>query len=109
MTTAGERDKRVQFQRRTSTENELGSEDEISWPLIEKAWAKVLYGAGAERRQAAMERSSQAATFIVLSTSKLRTVGEGDRIWFMNKGWDITSIAPVGRADIHFTATSQGS
>lgn len=108
MTAIGERDKRIEFQRRTVVENALGGEDEVSWPPIEKAWAKVLFGTGAERREAAVERSSQAATFDVAASSKRRTVTAGDRILFMGRGWDITSIALIGRDRIDFTAVAAG-
>lgn len=109
MTAIGERDRRIEFQRRTVVENALGNDDEVNWPKIEGAWAKVLYGTGRERREAASERATQVATFDVETTAARRTVTEGDRIWFRGRGWNITSIAPIGRDRIDFTAVTSGS
>lgn len=107
MTPSGQRDALVRFERASVTTTSMGVEEEGPWSPIEQAWAKVLYGTGAERRQAASEAASATATFRVLSTSALRGVGERDRIVDRDgRAWDITGIAPIGvNAEIEFTAT----
>ena len=105
-TPARQRERRIQFERATIARNAIGVEEPSAWSLIEKAWAKVLFGTGQERRAAGAEGATQTATFRVLSTIALRTVTERDRILFDGRGWSITSIAPVGVNDeIEFTAT----
>jgi SPP1 family predicted phage head-tail adaptor len=104
-TPAGDRDKRIEFQRETVTKSGLGV-DVPSWSLVQKAWAKVLFGTGNERRQAASEGASMTATFRVLVTTELNTVTERDRIWFRDIAWGITSIAEIGRAEFEFTAVA---
>lgn len=107
MTAIGEFDTLVEFQRATIVRSPLGVEQPGEWAETEKAWSKVLYGTGAERRQAAAEGASQTATFRVASTAKLRGVIEQDRILMKGAGWGITSIAPIGVNDeIEFTATT---
>jgi hypothetical protein len=53
----------------------------------------VFYGRGDERRQAAMEQGSQAATFQVLDNSVTRAMTVSDRIVHGGANWDIVGIA----------------
>lgn len=107
MTPAGDRDRKVQFQRVTSTLSGLGTVEDSSWMLLEAAWAKVLFGTGTERRQAGAEGAAQTATFRVLSTPVLRIATERDRILYDGRAWDIVSISPIGgeACEIEFVAT----
>lgn len=103
-TGAGARDQRVTFQRRSVTTDSMGVEVP-SWADLEPAWAKVLYGTGAERREAGALSAAQTATFRVRSTSALRSVTSADQIVHRNgQVWNITSIALIGRFEIEFTA-----
>jgi head-tail adaptor len=105
MTTAGKRTRRVALQKGTPTSDDYGGET-IVWATHTDAFAEVLFGTGQERREAAQEAGSQAATFIVPWTPKLAQVVLRDRIEGLGSTWDITSIAPVGlNKEIHFTAT----
>jgi head-tail adaptor len=72
--------------------------------MIAPAWAKILYGRGEERRGAAAEGSVMTATFRVITSVKLRTVTEENRILYGAEAWDIVSVAPIGRGEIEFTA-----
>lgn len=107
MTPAGKRDKRITFQRATVTRSALGGDSAPSWNTLCERWARVTYGTGAERRNAATEQSVQPATFRVLADSATRAVVATDRISFDGLAWDITGIAPIGApSEIEFTATA---
>ncbi len=104
MMRAGELDSKVIFQK-----PEDGGEDAFGEPLpgwIEhaKAWAKVLYGRGEERRTAAIEGVDQPAIFLVRATARTRVLSAKDRILFAGSTWDITNVAPIGRVRVELTA-----
>ena len=104
MTTAGKRNRRILFERAGSATDDYGGEVS-TWAPHAEAWAEVLLGSGQERREAAQEAGSQAATFIVLWTPTLATVTIKDRIVGLGSTWDITNAAPMGlNREIHFTA-----
>lgn len=103
MSRAGFRTDRIVFERATLTTDDYGTEIP-SWASWAPALASVRYGTGSERRQAAVERGGQAATFRVLATAKTRAVGIADRIVFGGYAWDIEGIAPIGRSEIELTA-----
>ena len=102
---AGKRDKRIVFERFTTTQNDYGEEIE-AWAPAFKRWAQVWMGKGSERREAAMEQGSQAATFAVLADSGTRAVTLKDRIVHAGSVWDIQGIAPdtPQRGEIEITA-----
>ncbi len=102
---AGERTTRATFERGTASTDDYGGET-LVWASVTMAWAKVLYGTGAERRQAAQESADQPVTIMVNWTPPLATVGPKDRVSFDGFAWDITGIpARVGLNDeIHLTA-----
>lgn len=103
--TAGKRSRLVTFERSTPTENEYG-EQIAAWATYATAFAEVLFGTGAERREAAQEGGTQAATFICEWGPTLDAVTITDRVQFDGSVWDITSRAPVGlNRELHFTAT----
>lgn len=103
---AGERNRRIDFVRLDTATDDYGGEIESAPDQVAGVFAKVMFGTGQERREAAQEAGSQAATFIVLWTPKLDAVGVTDRIRFDGADWDITNIAPVGlNRELHFTAT----
>ena len=104
MSSRGQYDRKVEFQRANIARSGLGVEQAPSWSQIEPAWAKILYGRGEERRSAAAEGSVLTATFRVLTTENLRTVTEDDRILYGTEAWDIISVAPIGRGEIEFAA-----
>jgi head-tail adaptor len=101
----GTRDTLITFQRGT-----LGGDDYTDgvlgppWNEITQAWARVKYGTGQERREAAQERMSQAATFECEWSETLASIELTDRITFDGDAWDIISKAPLGHREIHFAA-----
>ena len=107
MTPVSQRNRRIVFQRGTATAGGLGTEPAHNWDDYCLGWARVLFGSGQERRQAAADGATMTATFRVPSNSDTRSVTERDRIWFDERAWDIASIATIGLNDeIDFTATA---
>lgn len=109
MIPAGERPTLVRFQRGTPNGDDYTDESSIDWETLTldvKVAAKVLYGTGQERRQAAQEGAEQAATIMVNWTPTLAGVVPKDRATFDGFEWDITAPpARVGLNDeLHFTA-----
>lgn len=100
--TAGRRDQLITLSRFTTTQDEYGEEIQ-AWAPIGTEWAAIFYGAGSERRQAAMEQASQTATFQILANELTRSLTVQDRIEF-NGNWDIQSISPMQRGLIEATA-----
>lgn len=109
---AARRIHRIEFQRLASAEDALGGTDGAAWANLfdQPRPAAVFYGTGAERRAAAVESATQAATFNVLADSETRTVRTKDRIIFDGAAWDITAVSPIGGPvpfEIDFTATAK--
>jgi head-tail adaptor len=65
--------------------------------------ADVRFGTGQERREAAQESASQAATFECVRTPTLEAVPVTARIAFDGSQWDITGRAPLDHKTISFT------
>lgn len=103
---AGRRDQLITIQRATVTTDDYGAEVP-TWATHAQEWAAIFYGRGDERRQAAMEQGSQAATFQVLANAATRTVTLKDRIEHDGAVWDIQGISPdtPKRGSIELTAT----
>lgn len=104
---AGTRNRRITFLRPDTNTDVYGGEIEAPGPdQLASEFAKVLFGTGQERREAAQETADQAATFICVWSPKLDAVKITDRIGFDAAEWDITNIAPVGlNRELHFTGT----
>ncbi len=105
MTQPGERDRLVAFERPVARTSAMGRETAKDFSPLCSEWAKVLFGTGAERRQAGVDGASQAATFIVPDNSATRGVTPRDTIWFDDLRWSVTGNVPVG-ADRHITAVA---
>lgn len=103
---AGERDQLLTFERMGAAVPNAMNEPVRAWALLGKEYGAVWWGNSAERREAGREQASQAAVFVTGSTSMTRGVKVTDRIIHNGAAWDITGIAPMNRADIHFTATA---
>lgn len=105
MIPAGERTTLVTFETGAATTDDYGGET-LAWSTVATVMAKVLYGTGSERRQAAQESTQQAVTIMVNWTPTLADVGPKDRASFDGFAWDITAPpARVGMNDeLHFTA-----
>lgn len=110
MAGAGERDQLVQFYPITVGEDAAGLETETDGTPV-PAWAKVLYGTGAERREAGAAGSHQAATFIVDTCASLRAATARWEIDHAGARWGVTSMIPAGIAqrELHVTAVRKGA
>ncbi|MCW3837813.1 head-tail adaptor protein [Sphingomonas canadensis] len=107
MLPAGARNRRIEFQRAHHVKSPLGPKVPAEWQHVQMAWAAVSYGRAEERRNAAAEGASAAATFRVLSSAALRALRETDcRILMDGQAWNVTAITPVnGRNfELEFTA-----
>jgi SPP1 family predicted phage head-tail adaptor len=104
MIPAGERTTPATFERGTASTDDYGGET-LTWAELAQVAAKVLYGTGQERRQAAQEGAQQAATVMVNYTPTLASVAAKDRVLFDGVEWDIASPpARVGLNDeLHFS------
>jgi len=100
---AGERNQLITFERATATVDDYGGEAS-AWATYATAWALVLRGTGAERREASQEVGSQQATFDCDWTPTLDAVKVTDRINYRGDVWDITDAAPSANRKIQFTA-----
>ena len=100
---AGARTESIGFERAETTRGPSGQQRE-EWVAFAGAKASIYWGSGSERRQAAQEAGSQAASFVVLATSRMRGVSIRDRITYGGASWDILSIVPRGRDEIEFNA-----
>lgn len=99
----GKRESLITIQRGTVTADDYGGETTV-WSTLITARARVRYGTGQERREAAQERMVQAATFECEWNVGLATVIPTDRIVFDGDNWDIISDSPLGHREIHFAA-----
>jgi head-tail adaptor len=76
-----------------------------AWAPYTTAWARVRYGTGAERREAAQETASQAATFEIGWSPKVAATLPIDRIVVSGAKWDISSVITIGlNEEVHITA-----
>lgn len=103
---AGPRKDLIVFQKYVQTENSFGEPVKADTPTeIGRAYAEVIYGKGSERREAALESATLAATFRVRADSMTRAITAGDEIAFDGGVWDIESNVPLDRDGREITAT----
>lgn len=95
MSGAGPRDKLITFQRDTGTGKDgFGGKNE-NWTTYCTEWASVRFGSAQERREAAQETATQAATFRVLAHTLTLALTPKDRIsGYLGANWDIISVSP---------------
>lgn len=105
---AGKRDRRITFQRSAKARSGLGVVQDGAWSTLGNRLAQVRFGSSAERREAAVERATQGATFRVLADGLTRTITVQDRIEYQGLSYDIEGIAPIGRGptEIEFTGVA---
>lgn len=104
MTQPGERSQLVRIQRAVTAADDYGGESK-TWHDLGTAWAAVRYGTGQERREAAQENASQAATFDFDYSPQTAGIRPTDRLYCFDTVWDVAS-AVVIRANeaVHVTA-----
>lgn len=91
--TASRRNRLIRIERNEVTEDAFGGEI-FTWGFLTKEWAQVIFAKGSERREAAQERASAAATFIILANPVTNGISAQHRIVFDGSNWDITSNIP---------------
>lgn len=111
---AGTLDRFVRLERRSVTEDPYGGEVE-TWSTLADRRASVRFGTGQERREAAQEGSTLAATFRLRRDPATATLNTTDRLRFdaLDGGadpasapaWDIVSVVPFERDAIDIVAT----
>jgi head-tail adaptor len=104
VTDPGERFHLVALQRAVVTSNDYG--DELrNWSNFGTAYAAVLYGDGQERRQAAQENATQAATFNFDWNPTVAGIRPTDRLFCFDTHWDVASAVVIrGNKEVHVTA-----
>lgn len=106
MTDPGERFHVVTLQRRTTASDDHGGITE-TWHSLGTAYAAVRHGTGQERREAAQENATQAATFEFDWNPTVAALRPTDRLQCFDTVWDIASVAVIaGNRDVHITAVS---
>jgi head-tail adaptor len=104
VTDPGERPHLVEIQRGITTTDDYG-QGGTTWHELATGWAKIRYGTGQERRQAAQENAAQAATFEFDWNPTLAGVRPSDRLYVFSTVWDITSNVTIGaNRESHITA-----
>ncbi|MFC0684632.1 phage head completion protein [Novosphingobium clariflavum] len=104
---AGKRDKLVKLQRYTATEDDYGEDNPATWPEFGQEWARIIWGRGSERREAAQMQAQQAATIQVLDNSNTRSLRAKDRFAWNGMNFDIAaSGVPVNRGELEFVVTA---
>jgi head-tail adaptor len=102
----GDRPHLVSVQRASVTVDTYGNETP-GWGALTTAWARVRYGTGQERREAAQERASQAATFEFDWNPTLAALTPKDRLVVFETAWDIASAVVIGgNYEVHVAAVA---
>lgn len=81
----------IVVERATVVSDDYGA-DTQTWTPYYSGFADVLMGSGQERREAAQERASQTATFILVWSPLTAAIRPSDRVQFEGV-WDVTGVA----------------
>jgi hypothetical protein len=101
---AGKRTYPVTFIRAAAVTDDFGTHEDWGSPsTLATATAAVTFGTAQEKREAAQQSASQAASFECLRTPILDAVTLKDRISFDGSQWDLSERAPLDRKKIRFT------
>jgi head-tail adaptor len=103
---AGKRDCVIAFIAATDTTDDYNAtvEDWDDPTTLATRNARVTFGTGQEKREAAQQAASQSATFECVRSPTLDAVPMTARISFDGSQWNITERAPLDRKTIRFTA-----
>lgn len=102
----GQRPHLVRIQRATTVVDDYGGET-LTWYDYATAWAQVLYGTGQERREAAQENASQAATFDFDYNPDVAAIRPTWRLYCFDTVWDVSSAVIIGaNRAVHVTAVA---
>lgn len=102
---AGDRYCQITFLAAATTTNEYNEtvEDWAAPVTLATRTANVRFGTAQEKREAAQEAASQAASFECVRSAALEAIPMTARIGFDGSQWDITERAPLDRQKIRFT------
>lgn len=104
MTDPGSRPHLVSIQAAVIVRGGLGGETK-TWHEIGTAWAAVRYGPGQERREAAQQNASVAATFEFDWSPATAAIVPTNRLFCFNTVWDVASAVVIGANNaVHVTA-----
>lgn len=107
MTDPGQRPHLIVIQRRGAETDDGYTKQPGAWAEHARAWARIRYGTASERREAAAERASRAATFECEWAPKLESVRPTDRLIAFDTAWDVSDAAVIGmRSQVHITAVA---
>lgn len=99
--TAGRRNRKIVIQKAGAPVDDGYNTVPGGWADFATVFAEVRFSKGSERRAAAQEQASAAATFLVLETPAMQQVSVADRIVFDGANWDIVSAIPSQRLGRH--------
>jgi head-tail adaptor len=103
---AGERPHLVTIQRAVTVTDDYGGESK-TWHELATGYARLSYGTGQERREAAQENASQAATFEFDWSPTIAAVKPSDRLYCFDTVWDVASAVTIGaNEEVHITAVA---
>jgi head-tail adaptor len=100
----GAYDRLIQFRSKAAVTNDYGEEIEGASTVLAEEWARVRFGTGQEKREAAQEGAGQAATFEVMPTEALHAVPMTAHIWYDQSEWNITAKDDLARNNLRFSA-----
>lgn len=102
---AGKRAYSIAFVRAAVTTDEYNAsvENWASPTTLVTVTAQVTFGTAQEKREAAQQSASQAASFECLRSPTLDAVTMKDRVSFDGSQWNLTERAPLDRQTIRFT------
>lgn len=106
MSQPGQRPHLVEIQQAVTVTDDYGGESQ-TWHTSATAWAEVRYGTGQERREAAQENASQAATFVFDWGPETAAIRPTWRLYCFDTVWDVASAVVVGaNREVHATAVA---
>lgn len=106
MTDPGGRDHLVIVQRAITSTDDYGGETK-TWHERVRGYARVRYGSGQERREAAQENAALSATFEMDWNPLVASTTPSDRLYVFDTVFDVASAVIVGhQREVHITATA---
>lgn len=109
MLRAGNLDRVIRIEERQIVDEDASGTEIAGWVFAKKRWARILYGTGQERRQAAQESATQPATIIMRYDSYTALMkSDQHRLFFDDVNWDIEGIVKIQRqGEVSITATAR--
>lgn len=107
MRQAGERPHFVTIQRQGTPTDDGYNPIPGVWHDVATGYARIRYGTGQERREAAQENASIAATLEFDWSPTLAATRPTDRMLVFDTAWDVASAVTIGaNEEVHITAVA---